>query len=310
MAVWARKLTKAGYDGTSITKDPFGRLQARTGNSRLPFASTFYVDGNRVSSGGGKTWKTAFKTLAEGLAAAQAFQTTSANRAWAQRSTVFCVADKFTEDLVIFAEKTDIIGVGSCNAGKQPCLVGNHVPVTTTTGGTRWINWQFEEVDAGVMFTLTGVNVGIEFHNCTFSSRSVVTTTGILATAVYSMKVLNCQFEAAVASFTTGCVVLGAGVTDNNIIRGNLMTGAIGVVVNASATNTAGNIIIDNNAIRAATLVVDDNADIALITNNTFISDADNSTLSNCIDFNVALAANNILTGSSDTQSVPFVTHA
>lgn len=305
MATYAAFLRETGYDGTSLTTNSLGQLQSTSGFDE--YASTWYVDGNRTSAGDGRSWRTAFKTVAAGLAAAQSFQTTSANRAWAKRSRVFCVADKFTEDLVIFAEKTDIIGVGSCNAGKQPCLVGNHVPVTTTTGGTRWINWQFEEVDTGAMFTLTSVNVGIEFHNCTFSNRSTNATHGILATAVYSFKVINCQFE-SINGFTTGAIVLGAGVTDNNIIRGNLISGAIGVVVDASATNTAGNILIDNNVIRAITLCIDDNSDVALITNNQLISEADNSTIGNCLDYNVALAANNVLTGSSDTQGAPFIT--
>ena len=315
MATHTSFVRPSGVDGSTIRIDSLGRLQ---GNADMqPFSAgtnkglpaIWYVDGNVVSSGDGRTWGTAFKTLTEGLAAAQAYQTTSGNRAWAHRSKIYCVGDKFTEDLVIFAEKTDIIGVGSCNAGKKPCLVGNHVPVTTTTGGTRWINWQFEEVDNGIMFILTSVNVGIEFHDCVFSSRSTVATTGIQATAVYSFRVENCQFEAAGAAggFSTGCIVLKSGVSDNQIFRNNQFAGGLGIVIDNGVTNVAGRIWIENNHFYNTTFCIDDNSDggtgIAAVIENFAIS---LGVVANVFDINLLLAIGNKTSGSDNALDVPI----
>jgi len=271
--------------------------------------SVFYVDGNVVSSGNGLSWTSACKTLAEGLAMAHAYMSTSGNRAWAQRATVYCCGDTLTEDLVILAEKSDIIGVGSNSGITQCTLTGNHIPVTTNCWGTRWYNMNFKEADAGAIWTLTSVSAGIQFRGCSFESRGAVATHGILATAPGGMVVDHCDFWAAVTSFTTGCIVLGAGDAAKLRITNNYINGAIGVVINASTTCNAGQMIIDNNVIRCATLAVDDNSDLALISRNIIMSDADNDTITNIVDEGVK-SCGNIVTGSSSTQTHPFAADA
>ena len=315
MATYTSFVRPSGVDGATIRIDSLGRLQ---GNADMQpfgtgtgdgFPAIWYVDGNVVSSGDGRTWRSAFKTLTEGLAAAQAYQTTSGNRAWAHRSKVYCVGDKLTEDLVILAEKTDVIGVGSCNAGKKPCLVGNHVPITTTTGGCRFINWQFEEADNGIMWTLTSVSASIEFHNCTFSSRSAVATGGIRSTANYGFKVINCDFEAAGAAggFSTACIELKTGVSDNQIFTGNRFGGGIGIVIDNGVTNTAGRIWIENNHFYNTTFAIDDNSDggtgIAVVIENFAVSDC---IVANVFDINLLLAIGNKTVGSDNALDVPI----
>ena len=103
MATYASKVRSTGIDNGSIKLNARGELT--TGVAMEPFSagtsggapSVFYVDGNVVSSGDGLGWISAFKTLAEGLAAAHSYMSTSGNRAWAQAATVYCCADKFTE---------------------------------------------------------------------------------------------------------------------------------------------------------------------------------------------------------------------
>lgn len=272
--------------------------------------SVFYVDGNVVSSGNGLSWLSAVKTLAEGLAMAHAYASTSGNRAWAHRPTVYCCGDNLDEDLVILAEKTDIIGVGSASGYTKCVLDGLHVPVTTNCWGTRWYNMAFCSTTAGCFWTLTAVSGGIEFHNCYFSSRGPAHTIAIQATALGSMKVHDCTWEAANTGFSTAAIEILAGDAAQTEIKRNYIAGAIGIRVNASTTTTAGNITVDRNIIKATTLCIDDNADVVVYTNNMLISAAANSTLGNCMDTNQALGAGNILTGSTDTQSEPFVTHA
>ena len=76
----------------------------------------YFVDGNKSDdSGDGTTWATAYKYLATGLAASHAQISATANRAWARRNRVYVCGDAIEENLTKFAEKTDVIGVGSCN---------------------------------------------------------------------------------------------------------------------------------------------------------------------------------------------------
>jgi len=312
MDTHAAFVRETGVDNSTVRLDQAGRITSNL--SRQPFTTktgqvgVFYVDGNITSSGDGKTWQTAKKTLTEGLAQAQAYQSTSANRAWAHRATVYCCGDSFTEDLVILAEKTDVIGVGSADSLKKPQLIGNHVPVTTNTWGCRFINWQFSEADAGAMFTLTSVSAGINFIGCDFSVRGAVATHGILMTALgYANVVIeDCYFDAYPSGFTTGAIVIGAGLGDKIVIRNNSINADKGIVIDASYTNVAGTCLIDNNVIHTTGIGVDDNSDLAIVSRNMFISDTDNDTIGNIIDSNVALAVGNIVTGSSSTQTHPF----
>ena len=312
MATYAAKLRETGIDGTTIMMDDMGRL--RTGVDMEPFnapnsPSVFYVDGNRRTSGDGRTWQTAKKTLAEGLALAHAYGNASGNRAWAQRATVFACGDSLTEDLVILAGRTDVIGVGTDNNQDRPVLIGNHVPVTTNCLGCRFINWKFAEVDAGAIWTLTAVSSGMKFINCHFQGRGALATHGILWTNSYSLEVAHCYFDTGITSFTTGAIVIGAGVSDNIYIHDNVIVGALGVVVDIAYTQVSGQCLIDNNVIRAATLAIDDNSSLALITNNSLISaaacGATGGTIGNCLDYNALLACGNVVRGSDGCVNAP-----
>jgi len=307
MSTYTSYVRETGIDGTSVQLDSLGRL--RSGVSMEPFSSNgnpsvFYVDGNISTSGDGRTWNTAYKTLAEGLAAAHSYMSTSANRAWAHRATVFCCGDSFTEDLVLGAEKTDIIGVGSCDGKDRPTLIGNHVPATTNVLGMRWINWNFAEVDSGVIWTCTSVCSGMKFINCTFQARGANATHGILWTLSYDLEVSNCYFDTGPSGFSTGCIVIGAGVSDKIYIHDNVIAGAVGIAVSATYAQVAGDLIINNNVFRTAGLAIDDDSALAVVTNNQIISAG--TIGANSYDFNVARAANNVVTGSDNTLDVPI----
>lgn len=265
--------------------------------------SVFYVDGNVVSSGNGLGWLSAFKTLTEGLAAAQAYQSTSGNRAWAHRPTVYVCGDALTEDIVLTAEKTDVIGVGSSNSHDMVEIIGNHVPVTNNTWGMRWYHCQFQEADTGAMWTLQAQESGWKFIDCIFSNRNTNATHGILWTAAYNLEVIDCIFD-SVNGFTTGAIVIGAGTSDKVLIRNNLIQGSKGVIVDSSYTQVAGNVIIDNNVFKCLTMCIDDDSDKAIVTRNIMVSEA--TIGANMYDFNVALAAGNIATGSDNTLDVPI----
>lgn len=287
------------------------RITPTLGNAELQ-GDIFYVDGNKPNDGGdGKSWASAFKLLATGLAASHTDIGRTADRQWAGRNTVYVKGDDLDEDLTKFAEKTDVIGVGSDDGNKGPRILGNHVleaATEDTYAGCRFINMTFKPEAAGPVITIPTGQHGIEFQDCKFE-WAAASTTGILITASTDLVVNDCRFtKGSSTGFTTAAISIGAGVAGQTVISNNYIDSGIGVLLNASTTGEG--ILIDKNVFVSVTLCVNDPSNLAYLTRNMFISEADNSTISNCLVFNDAKAAGNILTGSSDTQSVPFVTHS
>lgn len=315
MATHTAFLRKEGVDGGTIRLNARGQLAA--GGIMEPFSagtlggapSVFYVDGNVVSSGNGLSWLSAVKTLAEGLALAQAYQSTSGNRAWAHRSTIYACGDALTEDIVLAAEKTDVIGVGSANSHDMVEITGNHVPATNNTFGMRWFHCQFQEVDSGAMWTLQAQETGWKFIDCVFSSRGANATHGILWTTSYNLEVRDCFFDGFPNAFTTAAIEIGTGLSDKVIIQNNTILASIGVVIHASYSNVAGICLIKDNTMVVSTFAVDDNSSIAWITGNNIMSSAavgaSGGTIGNIIDSTDPFGCNNFVTGSDGNVMWP-----
>ena len=100
-----------------------------------------YVDGNRAANGDGTSWENAYNVLASALADSHADIAVSSQRGWADRNKRYVKGDALTEDLTALAQKTDVIGVGSYDANKQPGLIGNHVIGAINYAGCRFINF-------------------------------------------------------------------------------------------------------------------------------------------------------------------------
>ncbi len=270
---------------------------------------TYYVDGNVLFTGNGTSWEEAYKTLAEAITASNANISSSINRMWAARNTIYVRADTLEEDLVLFPEKCDIIGVGSYDANKCAGLKGKHVPVGGKMG-CRWINMRFLEDSGseGIFFTIASTSGGgMEFIDCIFDSRGLVMTSAISITAMSFIKITNCKFIGPAAAWTNGAILVGAGAADGLEIRGNYITGAQGVVMNSSMTSAAEFVIIADNTIHAATMCIDDNSDKALIVRNMCMSAAADggATAPGCMDGNIKLAAGNYLAGDDSNGPWP-----
>lgn len=257
----------------------------------------YFVAGNYGSDGNtGLSWDDAFKTVAAAITASNA-NIAASSRGWAARNTIFISGDYFDEDLVAFPVKCDVIGVGSYDANLMPGLYGNHAPVNTSDYGSRWFNVMFTSgATASPLITLTSAASGPAFVGCHFRAHAS-TTSGILATATPFLKVHKCKFDGA---FATSYISLGAGEAGGLEIIGNYMVdaAAAGIIVNSSTT-TSWRGVIDRNFIQAATLTIDENADLIYITNNTLISAAAATSYPTCaevIDYNVKRACNNYLT--------------
>ena len=319
MATYASKLRKTAVDGQTIRLLPDGRIRGNAGME--PFSagtlggapSVFYADGNVVSSGNGLSWLSATKTLSEALVMAHAYMSTSGNRAWAQRATVYCCADNFTEDITLFAEKSDIIGVGSTNQHPRPRIEGTHVLVATTTDtfhGCRWFNVEWYGAAAGIIVDIPANQNGQEFHNCVWSAVDAATI-GLRAIQSHDMVIDNCRFEPNTSGvrFATAAIHIQAGSVTNLKINDCMITGVIGIDLDATSGQTI-NCWLTNNLVRSTGLTIDCESDTVIVVNNRLITDVDiDSAPTDGYDFDANVAIDNVIVGSGTdgTTRISFV---
>jgi len=278
-------------------------------NLALAGAKTiYYCDGNYGSDGnsGVGGWDNAVQTLAAAMALSQA-DISSGAEGWAARNVILCKGDAFTEDLVLLAQKTYVIGVGSYNAKAQACLVGNHVPTgtTTTAYGTRFFNFRFmgDATTGGDIWTLDSTVSDLEFHNCIFhAAAATVCTAAIIDTASPFLGIYGCEFRGL---WSDACIEFGAGAgLRGTRIIGNYIEGAdVGIEIASGATVSTGasllDCIIKDNVINTAGLCIDDNADLAFIIGNYCFTDGDTGSAgAGVIDGNTDISMANRISGS------------
>jgi len=267
--------------------------------------TVYYVEGNAGNDNNdGLSWDKAFKTLATALAASHA-NIAANSRGWAARNTIYIKGDTLDEDLTKLAQKTDIIGVGSCDDQPRARITGTHIIPdgdTVSYMGCRFFNVEF--VDDGATSNITMTNQpGIEFHNCRFTCQAAGTL-AITATSCHRLVINQCEFLPMTDGtyFATAAIKI-AGTTIYGLqIKDSFIVGAIGI--DCDSTNVFSN-LIKGNIIIATTLGIDDESDDLVIVDNKIISAADQATLGNVLDYNAALGANNIVTGSTGTVAAP-----
>jgi len=262
----------------------------------------FYCDGNAGNDGAdGLSWDTAFKTLTVALAASQADIALN-SKGWAARNVIYCKGDSFVENLVLLAQKTDVIGVGSHDR-YQTCLFGNHVPTgsTTCSYGTRFFNFQFLAA-SGNIWTLDEWCCGLEFHNCFFDSNGTATSASalVIENAPHTV-VSNCQLQGA---FSDAVIEVLDGDSPGLMILDNIIEGAemgidIDTVTDGDATHQKA-IIIAGNIIRTTLACINDGSDIAMIMNNNVVTAAAAGTGGvGAIVGNEKLSSNNFFSSST-----------
>lgn len=268
--------------------------------------SVYYCDGNSGEDGNnGKTWGRAFKTLAVAFAASHADMARGSDR-WARRNKIYIAGDRFVETLSIAPQKTDIIGVGSCDNFPRACIRGNHAPANAAIG-TRWFNVQFEPTTAADIMTLTSATTGMEFHDCDFEAVGTLTAVSAIDTTGHTwLKAIGCTFNGA---FTGDVIDIGVGNVDGMVIKDNAIIGGAndGIVVTGATTITTGRMgLIDNNVIKVVAVTIDDgNDDTFIITNNKLISDASDGTGS--VNCDIRLCAGNWITSSDQSHPYPLL---
>lgn len=268
------------------------------------YGTVYYCDNNLGSdSYDGLSRKFPFQSLTAALLASQTKIGTT--NQWALRNAIYVSGDDFDEDIVAWAQKTDVIGVGSDDSNKGPRILGNHVVQAYGTAnhmGCRLFNITFKPEAAGILFDIPTGQHGFEFHGCKWEWAASCTT-GLRLTTCQGTVVDNCRFvKGSGTGFSTAAISIATGNINQTVIRNNYIDANLGVIVN-SGTTGEGN-LIDNNVIVAVGLTVDDDSDKFYVTRNILISEAAYG--SSAFDFNLAKAAGNIVTGNNDTKMVPI----
>lgn len=287
--------------GGEIFADASGRLGA------LQCGNTYFVAGNHgADTNDGSSWDKAFKTLAVALAASHA--NIALNKyGWAARNRIFISGDSFTEDLTAGAQKTDIIGVGSCDHHPMARIIGNHVWGSTNYMGMRFINVAFKSpAGGGIIMDVPTTQSGIALLGCYLDARSTTpATTGVRVTASELFTMQGCRL---VGPFSTAAISIGAGSSNGLLIDDNdIESGAIGILVNSSATCANQQGIISRNRLLCQTLIIDENSDkFAVIGNRGYTAANAGATT---YDLNLRMASDNQFTsGNQDyAESVPVI---
>lgn len=279
----------------------------------------YFVDGNRNDdSGDGTTWATAYKYLATGLAASHAQISAAANRAWAKRNRIYVVGDAITEDLTKFAEKTDIIGVGTTNQHPRTRITGTHVLEATsedTYHGCVWHNIEFYGQDGGIIVDIPADQNGQSFMNCVFSAVASATI-GIRAVQSHDMNIVGCRFDPNTSGvgFSTAAIQINAGSVTNFLLQDcRVSSGAIGLDFNPTTTQAVNCLAIDNY-FHTVGMGIDSESDTAFVSlavvGNRMITDIDTTNVTDGYDFVLGMAVDNEITGKDETDSVPVVLQA
>ena len=287
-----------------------GKIEIETGGIILgpnpSGAQDYFVDGNVSVTGDGLSWTSAFKTLAEAIAASNISIALSANRWWARRNRIFVCGDQeINEDLTVLPEKCDIIGVGT-DLLPFPRIIGNHT-IAVAKVGVRMINLGFIAEGTGDLLVLPAGCHGFQMIGC-FMHPATTSTKALEITDSAHVRIIGNEITVGAGDmaviFGVGISIEGTASIHDLLIENNRITATIGIAI---ANGTLKGSLIRNNVIRATGLTIDEDSDDVQIVDNRLISDAagDGSGADAVIDCNLALAVGNRIT-CSDHVNAPF----
>ena len=274
--------------------------------------TTYYVDCNAgADTNDGLSWEYPFKKLSVAMAASHA-NIAAGSTGWASRNRIFFKGDQTAtadgENLVLLAQKTDVIGVGSTDWRSKPQLIGNHViPDTAETHGCRFFNISFKGpvASGGDIFTMTDQH-GIAFINCDFHGDSTIAATAaVVATACVDLAFVNCRTFGA---FSDAVIELGAGQADGFSVADCLIQGAnMGIDIAAGATFAAGRYGLIKGNVFSTTLacINDASSKCYVIGNRGITAAAKGASLAGAVVCAIGLAQDNRFS-TSDANNVVY----
>ena len=265
----------------------------------------YYVDANSGSDtlNTGLGWLSPYATLAKAFTVSQV-AIASGSTMWAARNRIFIKGDPLTEDLVKFAGKTDVIGVGSVDGLGPARIYGNHAPATTDWMGCRFINVDFLDKAGGAIMTIATLQSGIGFIGCGFLTGAS-TTIGITSTASTDLTIKDCHFNGSWnTAFSAEAIYLGTGSANRTLIEGNTIEGAVAGIVVHSGRTGAGSFVRGNFIQTTSGKCINDaSSTLYIIGNRGITGAAKGSSLAGAVVGSTHLAGDNNFT-CSDADNI------
>lgn len=263
--------------------------------------TSFFVDGNAgLDTNDGKSWATAVKTVAAGIALAD--DDIAVTNHWDRRNRLFINGGAYTESLTRFPEKTDIIGVGNTDFLPKAKLIGVQVPAAAVMG-CRFINIAFQNVTAANTVDIMASCHGISFINCDFIGNAT-TTCALEINDCVDVLVQGCHFYGLSTSSLKqliGIQIKGTATNSNLRILDNIIVAAVGIVIDDTDVVDG---IIAGNILDVTTLAIDENADRLIVANNQWISAAECAA---SYDLATTRCVGNMASGSDKCMTVPVI---
>jgi hypothetical protein len=263
-----------------------GQLVSLSEEARGAAGTRYFVDNNfGTDSGDGASWDAPWKTLSYAMAVSHA-NIALKSSTWAKRNSIYLVADDNVEDLVAFAQKTDVVGMGSSDPYPMACIRGNHTPVNASMGA-RFFNIRFRPTASADLVLLATAAANCSFHGCIFDAHYGAFTA---PSAIDITDVPYCSFigNDFYGAFSASVIDIGAGAVNSMRIIGNVMLGGAvaGILVTGTTTIVQGRMaLIHGNVIYTVGCTINDgDDDTFIITDNHLISDAATGTASVNVD--------------------------
>jgi len=330
-AITADKIAANSITSAEIASDAIGSSELATtavreiaepvnqtiiGETRKAGGNIYYVDNNGGSDAAdGMSWDTAFLTIAKGMLTSHTNIATSPN--YADRNTIYVRGDDFAENWTDLAQKTDIIGVGSDDFIAGVRVIGHHTIDAAATGyvygGCRFFNMSFSADTAGGIFTIPTGHHGMQWINCNFDDDGTYATTYAIHLTIVSRVVIDgCTFnpeQSVGTGFSVAAIQFAAGACDQIIIRNNLIDeAAVGILTDASTTGKG--CWCTDNYISTTGETINDAGSVFKVINNRLITETDTATTTAGYTFDLTKAAGNLLTGSTKTDQIPFISES
>ena len=238
---------------------------------------TYYVDSNDGdAANSGSSWDDALDTLTAALALSQA-NIGLGNSTFAARNTIKYKGDGNTESLTTLARGTDIVGIGKGGGHvTRAHLIGTHLIGAGAFEGCRFYNFNFVPVSGtDDIFTAPATCRGLEFHNCIFDGSAPIAGSAIVVTALWFLKVMDCEF---VGQFTDAVIEVLAGNAQGTTIKGNYIEGAEnGIEFVTGLDADPRGITVEDNVIDTGAICINDvdAAFVAIINNNCITATTD-----------------------------------
>jgi len=269
----------------------------------------FYVDLNIATTGlDGRCWASAFATVAAGLAAADT--DVGSNRNWARRNTVYVIGDGITETLVLAAEKTDLVGLGT-DVSSFPKITGNFT-IGTAVPGFRIFNMGFVPTTTAPIITFPSGMHGWELHNVhLYKTDTLLNSASILSTDSRDFVMKDTYLYTAIDG-TKNTIGLNIAGTTNGMGRALIDNCFIAGVEAFNVVDTSAFIegaVCKNTTFYATNLCIDENSDSMAFIDNRLITAANSGSGagSGIVDWNAALVCGNEATSGDHNGPLPVL---